>query len=272
MSISAGIFSISRLRIETDGRGVRSLVCFRSCSLDCKYCINKDQMKSKTTIYTPQSLYEDLKIDYVYIKASDGGVTFGGGEPALLPFFIEEFRHVCNPEWAIDIETALNVSQDNIAILAKVIDHWFIDVKDFNDETYKAYTGKSNRQVKSNLEYLIKEGLADRITVRVPNIPNFNNEEDVQKTVSAVKEMGIDDVEVFDYVTVAEDRDQQHMGQIIEPDKPRIPMWITGILLFFIVALTCAICYFLIPKTIMAIVGTALVGLIVLLICMFFLL
>ena len=48
------IYGIDRLRMNTDGDGVRTLVCFQGCSLDCKYCINELSKKitAKTKIYT----------------------------------------------------------------------------------------------------------------------------------------------------------------------------------------------------------------------------
>ena len=48
------IMGISRLRIDTDGEGVTTLVAFYGCPLSCKYCINSQCNKSDTimTSYT----------------------------------------------------------------------------------------------------------------------------------------------------------------------------------------------------------------------------
>jgi hypothetical protein len=34
------IIGISRLRMGTDGHGIRTLVAFHGCCLSCKYCLN----------------------------------------------------------------------------------------------------------------------------------------------------------------------------------------------------------------------------------------
>ena len=196
MSNFANIFKIDRLRIETDGHGVRSLVCFRRCPLNCKYCPNEQDMHGTFMSLTPEALLDRLIIDDVYFKASSGGVTFGGGEPALYGKYIDEFRKLCPPDWTMFIETSLNVPQEQIEILSKVIDHWYIDIKDLSPEIYRKYTGTSNSQVLNNLLYLIEEGVADKITVGVPMIPGFNTQQDVDKSVSELHELGVVSVRV----------------------------------------------------------------------------
>ena len=84
MNDHVNIFKIERLRIETDGEGVRSLVCFSGCPLKCKYCLNKSDMNKAPLSLTPEELRDSLAIDDIYFKASSvGGVTFGGGEPSV---------------------------------------------------------------------------------------------------------------------------------------------------------------------------------------------
>ena len=196
----AKIFGIERLRIDIDGTGVRSLVCFSGCPLNCKLCLNKRAMNRTPLSLSPNSLLDRLKIDDVYFKASSiGGVTFGGGEPSLQSVFIEEFRAICPSDWTVFIETSLNVPAEHIRRLSKVIDSWFIDIKDMNDQIYHKYTGSSNKQVISNLQYLIGEGLASKITARVPFIPCYNAGSDVIKSEAMLREMGIKFVERFTY-------------------------------------------------------------------------
>ncbi len=52
----------------------------------------------KTTIPPPESLLEAVAADNLYYRATNGGIAFGGGEPALQSRFIEEFRRICPPE------------------------------------------------------------------------------------------------------------------------------------------------------------------------------
>lgn len=195
----AEIIGISRHRIGVDGKGVTTLVAFHGCPLDCKYCLNPqchdDSGKIKTL--SPQQLYDVVKKDSLYFLATGGGITFGGGEPLLHHEFIKSFKELCNDEWRINIETSLYAHTNIVVELATFIDHWIIDIKDTNSKIYKAYTGKNNLLVMNNLMELIKLGA--NITVRVPHISNFNTPDDVARSISELKGMGITKIDEFTY-------------------------------------------------------------------------
>ena len=198
---SAKIFGISRHRLTTDGEGVTTLVAFSGCPLRCKYCINKtswDDTKSRD--YTPEMLYEEVKIDQLYFLATKGGITFGGGEPLLQVEFIKEFRELCGNQWQIVAETCLNVPSKNIQALDPILDGYIIDIKDMNPDIYKAYTGKDNVLVLSNLQWLLQHGDPNRIMVRVPHIPDFNTDEDVLQSMEQLKKMGVKHFDEFNYL------------------------------------------------------------------------
>lgn len=197
----AKIIGISRHRLTTDGDGVTTLVAFSGCPLRCKYCLNKASWEfEKGRLYTPEQLFEEVKIDQLYFLATHGGVTFGGGEPLLQVEFIKEFRKLCGPQWQIVAETSLNVPFENVETLNSILDGYIVDIKDMNPEIYKAYTGKDNALVLSNLEWLLQNGGPDRIMVRVPHIPDFNTDEDVSKSIDRLKAMGVKDIDEFPYI------------------------------------------------------------------------
>ena len=198
---TASIFGISRHRLTTDGEGVTTLVAFSGCPLRCKYCLNKASWEpDKGRLYTPQMLFEEVKIDQLYFLATKGGITFGGGEPLLQVEFIKEFRELCGTQWQILAETSLNVPFENIQALDTVLDGYIIDIKDMNPEIYQAYTGKDNSIVLDNLEWLLKQGDSNRIMVRVPHIPEFNTDEDVMRSMEQLKKMGVKHIDEFNYL------------------------------------------------------------------------
>ncbi len=199
--INARIFGISRHRLTTDGEGVTTLVAFNGCPLRCKYCLNKTSWEpEKGRDYTPETLFEEVKIDQLYFLATHGGVTFGGGEPLLQVEFIKAFRVLCGPQWQILAETSLNVPFEKVETLDSVLDGYIIDIKDMNPEIYKDYTGKDNALVISNLEWLLKSGDPNRIIVRVPHIPEFNTDEDVKCSKDQLAAMGVKNVDEFNYI------------------------------------------------------------------------
>ena len=198
---TAKIFGISRHRLTTDGEGVTTLVAFNGCPLRCRYCLNKTSWElDKGRDYTPEILFEEVKIDHLYFLATHGGVTFGGGEPLLQVEFIKAFRELCGPQWQILAETSLNVPFENVQTIDPILDGYIIDIKDMNPEVYQAYTSKDNSVVLTNLEWLLKHGDPNRIMVRVPHIPEFNTDEDVAKSIERLKAMGVENIDEFNYI------------------------------------------------------------------------
>lgn len=215
---SAPFIGVSRHRIVTDGDGVTTLVAFHGCNLHCKYCLNpqslrKDGVRKR---YSPSSLYAEVKKDNLYFNETKGGICFGGGEPLRYPNFIKEFKSLCPSSWRISVETSLNVLQQELVEVADVIDAYIIDIKDMNPAIYRAYTEGDNTLVKENLSWLISKGWAERITVRTPLIPDFNTQEDVDKSVSELETMGIHNFERLIYTKdKVTKKDYRVIGEVV---------------------------------------------------------
>lgn len=199
--VVARIFGVSRHRLTTDGEGVTTLVAFTGCPLRCKYCLNKQSWEpEKGRLYTPELLFEEVKIDQLYFLATHGGITFGGGEPLLQLPFIQAFRNLCGRQWQIVVETSLHVPLATVQAIDPIVDGYIIDIKDMNPEIYEAYTGKTNNIVLENLQWLLHNGDPNRIKVRVPHIPEFNTDEDVANSIERLKSMGVMDIDEFHYI------------------------------------------------------------------------
>lgn len=199
--VVARIFGVSRHRLTTDGEGVTTLVAFTGCPLRCKYCLNKQSWEpEKGRLYTPELLFEEVKIDQLYFLATHGGVTFGGGEPLLQQPFIQAFRNLCGRQWQIVVETSLHVPLATVQAIDSIVDGYIIDIKDVNPKIYEAYTGKANNIVLENLQWLLQNGDPNRIKVRVPHIPEFNTDEDVANSIERLKSMGVMDIDEFHYI------------------------------------------------------------------------
>jgi pyruvate formate lyase activating enzyme len=199
---TAVLIGLSRHRIGVDGSGVTTLVAFHGCPLNCKYCLNPQALSPEGVWkrFTPEELYKAVSKDDLYFRATGGGITFGGGEPLISCKEILHFCSIClknGKKWKINIETSLNVPKTFVELMKDVIDHWIVDIKDINPNIYKAYTGKDNKQVISNLQYLIDNNA--KITARVPLIAGFNTELDVKNSILSLERMGIIDIDRFTY-------------------------------------------------------------------------
>lgn len=201
--MKAPVIGISRHRMATDGNGVTTLVGFHGCPLRCRYCLNPHSFdeKTKCAIMTPEALYERVKVDQLYFLATGGGVTFGGGEPLLYVDFLREFRTLCGREWHLSAETSLAVEPAAVDAAAEVIDEFIVDCKDTDPDIYRRYTGKENALMLENLARLLSLVSPERVVVRIPLIPDHNNEENRAKSRARLAEMGVTRFDLFSYKT-----------------------------------------------------------------------
>ena len=190
--ITAPLIAINRHRLTTDGEGVTTLVGFHGCPLHCEYCLNAQCLQADGVWcrLTPGELYSEVEIDDLYFVATGGGICFGGGEPLLRSDFIKAFAEIMNPEWKLTIETSLNVPLENVKAIASLVQMWYVDIKDMNPDIYKAYGCKENKQVISNLQWLAANGYADKVIIRLPLIPEYNTDEDRQRSQQQLEKMG----------------------------------------------------------------------------------
>ena len=188
---TANVLMIDRLRMGTDGDGVTTLVGFYGCPLRCKYCINdRCHISESDSAVTSADLYNRVKIDQLYFKATGGGLTFGGGEPLLNADFIFEIMELGAKEWHTTIETSLNVPIGKWGCLIDYVDEYIVDVKDMNPTIYKSYTGCDNEVVISNLKELQRQGLSGKILLRLPLIHEYNEENDRMRSRHELEEIG----------------------------------------------------------------------------------
>lgn len=203
MEQTAPVITFSRLRMQVDGPGITTLVCFHGCPLRCHWCLNPFSFAPQTrrTDMTAQALYDKVKLDELYFLSTGGGVTFGGGEPLLYAHFLREFRQICGPAWHLCAETSLSVPWEHVQVAAGCIDHFYVDCKDSDPGIYRRYTGRDNALMLENLRKLAALVGPERITVRLPLIPEFNTEEDRARSWALLEGMGITHLDLFTYKT-----------------------------------------------------------------------
>ena len=202
------LLRIARHRLGIDGQGVTSLVAGASCPLNCRWCINQDILKRNAAeMISPEHLYERVKGDDLYFRATGGGVTFGGGESLLQAAFFAPFREVCGDAWRLCAETSLAVPRSLVELAEKTIDEFIVDCKDMNPEIYHAYTGGDQALMEDNLRFLLEKAGPERVVVRVPLIPDYNTTEDQQNSVGRLKALGVTRLDLFEYV-IREDEEE----------------------------------------------------------------
>ena len=200
--MKAPMIGICRHRLTTDGQGVTTLVAFHGCPLRCKYCLNAQCLRSDGVWrqMEVQEILDEVMVDDLYFKATNGGVTFGGGEPLLRANEIADFCKRRPSTWRIYIETSLNVERQALEAVAPYIDHYYIDVKDMNPDIYQHYTSINNTRVIENLCWLADHVDLGKVTIRLPHIPNYNTQADIGRSRQQLEAMGFCDFDCFEYV------------------------------------------------------------------------
>ena len=189
------LLSLSRHRIGIDGAGVTTLIAGSGCPLACRWCINRRVLaEAKPVPVTAQELYDKVRIDDLYFRAT------GGGESLLHADFIAAFRPLCGNDWRINVETSLAVPRKAVEAAAVCVDTFIVDCKDMDPGVYRRYTGGDASLMMENLRWLLSAVGAERVHVRVPLIPEYNTPEHQARSAEALRKMGFTSIETFSYV------------------------------------------------------------------------
>lgn len=205
-----GIFPEENL-IHFENKCINCGLCVKSCSN--KSIIQKDNkifvVKEKCTneqnkvamdICPTSALTMDsknYKLDEVIeIAIKDkpffkygGGVTLSGGEPFFqADFTIELLKHLKDIGINTAIETSLFVSSKYLLEALPYLDIIFADLKVFDNEKHKVFTGVDNEIIKNNIKLILESNKKDCLIIRTPLIPNFTatkeNINDISKYIS----------------------------------------------------------------------------------------
>lgn len=190
------IADIQRASVH-DGPGLRTTVFFKGCPLRCEWCHNPECISPnpQTLLYpdkcigcgrcsegcysgarvacgrdmTSDELLSEIMLDKAYY-GSEGGVTFSGGEPMLQKDFLLEIIGKCKAEGVnTAIETSLFIYDEQVFSMLDLV---MADIKIWDEETHKRYTGVSAERIKENFMQLDKLGVP--IIARTPVIPEID--------------------------------------------------------------------------------------------------
>ncbi|RII32780.1 glycyl-radical enzyme activating protein [Clostridium chromiireducens] len=200
------------------------LIHFENKCINCDLCINKCSNKSvirennKTCVVQDKCTDEQNKIvtdicptgaltmdskDYtldevIEIALKDkaffkygGGVTLSGGEPLYQKeFAIALLKKLKEAGINTAIETSLFVPTENIVELLPYVDTIFADLKIFDDDKHKSFTGVSNELIKKNIKLILGGSKKEDVIIRTPLIPQFtankNNIHDISGYISSI--------------------------------------------------------------------------------------
>ncbi len=165
--------------------------CVRECYAEALQFVGRE--------INVEKLLEEIEKDTDFYRESDGGVTFSGGEPFSQFEFLHEILVACKEK---DLHTAVEtcgfVPWDRLKEVSPYVDLFLYDLKLMDEKKHRKFTGVSNKSILSNLEKLAK---TNRVIVRMPLIPQINDDEDnVRQTGEFLSKLGrIDAVNLLPY-------------------------------------------------------------------------
>ena len=144
-------------------------VCVSACPMEAREIIGQD--------LSVENIKQVIERDAVFYRASDGGVTFSGGEPFAQKKLLDQLTKAL-----YDTGVDMAVETCGYFILAEAldiinrIDTIFIDLKHTNDDIHRQLTGVSNKEIIKNIRRLDAMGRA--LTIRIPLIENLTDTPD----------------------------------------------------------------------------------------------
>ncbi|MFW2489556.1 glycyl-radical enzyme activating protein [Clostridium chromiireducens] len=199
--------------IHFENKCIDCNLCIKNCSnksiirKNNKICVVQDkctdeQNKIVTDICPSGALTMDSKnntIDEVMeIALKDkaffkygGGVTLSGGEPLYQKkFAIALLKKLKEAGINTAIETSLFVPTEYIVEVLTYVDTIFADLKIFDDDKHKSFTGVSNELIKKNIKLILGGSKKEDVIIRTPLIPQFtankNNIHDISGYISSI--------------------------------------------------------------------------------------
>lgn len=200
-----------------DGPGLRTTVFLKGCNLRCKWCHNPETTRREPEVIyneklcvhcghckegcytgartvcgremTPNEVLDQVLQDKPYY-GKDGGMTVSGGEPMFqIDFLLELLKLARKNGIHCGMETNMSMPfETHIEPLIPYINLWMADLKCFDDDLHRRYTGLGNQQIKQNLKRLDEAGVS--LVLRTPVIPGVNDSQsELENLVRFAKEL-----------------------------------------------------------------------------------
>lgn len=149
----------------------------RAACVRCGKCVEQcpaEALELCGRSLTVEEVMAEVRKDRVFYENSGGGMTLSGGEPMMRPEFTFALLNAAKKE---GIRTALEscgfAPQEEFERILPVTDLFLFDIKTMDEAKHLRLTGRDNRLILSNLEFL--SGAGAEIVLRCPLVPGLND-------------------------------------------------------------------------------------------------
>lgn len=143
---------------------------------NCGICVEAcptHSRKNMIMVIEAQEVIKRIERQMLFFHASNGGVTYSGGEATAQPNFL---RVLTNAVYDLGLHQAIETSgyfnYDQLADIFEKLDLVFVDIKLFDDGEHQRYTGMSNELILRNIKRLSDAG--KDMVIRIPVIKGVN--------------------------------------------------------------------------------------------------
>lgn len=166
---------------------------------NCEQACNTGAMSLMGQEMTVEEVFHQVISDRPFFDASNGGVTFSGGEPLMQPHFLKNaLRRFHEANISTVLETCGFASKEILESVQSYVDTFYFDIKLMDSEMHKKFTSVSNERILSNLAHLQRTG--SRVLVRMPLIPGVNDsKENLVATGMYLKKIDIPEIQLLPY-------------------------------------------------------------------------
>lgn len=192
-----------------DGQLIWDKTKCRDCMSCTKVCRIVHARQVAGTDYTVEELIKLIDRDSSYYWRTNGGVTFGGGEPSMQAEFVAAVMQEAKKSLHINtaVETCSFAARKNADLIYRNADQIFTDIKHMDEKTHIRLTGVSNKIILDNIRYA-SEILTENQTlrIRIPVIPGLNDsEENIRETARFAASLGnVSRLELLPYHNLGE--------------------------------------------------------------------
>ncbi len=187
----------------------QSHIIGRDLCIGCGECVSACPTKAIELVgkdYTPQELFKQIQKDIAFY-GENGGVTFSGGECMLQIDSLFAILKKCKES---NIHTVVDTSGyvpfENFEKILPYTDLFLYDIKCFDAQKHKIYTGVGNELILNNLKRIFKAKA--KIWIRIPIIPDVNDSlEEMHKIKDFLKTIGTPEkIELLPYHAMGENK------------------------------------------------------------------
>lgn len=240
VSVVGRIFDIQKFSTH-DGPGIRTIVFFKGCVLRCRWCCNPESQsyvfqKMKTSDgeknigydITVGEVMEKVLKDFPYYRRSGGGITLSGGEALCQTEFVKALLEECKKNGITTaVETTACLPWNMINEVLPLLNYVLMDIKHMNSEKHELFTGLKNELILQNARKIAQSGVD--LTVRVPVIPTFNdNESDIKDIANFAASLpNVSKIHLLPYHRLGYDKyiglgRKYEMGDVSVPTKEKM--------------------------------------------------